>query len=190
MIVQTQFSSLWLRPRVASGRPEPLPLDLERGENPQGGQRRVRSASGPTESASTTLGHSGRGAACSLLPTPGDPGLGGYEEVARVSGPGFPRHPAPGRQGTRGGGGGPFPQVLIGPSRGPGEPGPAPRGGGPQVGREPGGSGRRRGPTWRGDPGPRAPCSRGAGARRGQGRPRGQGSPRVHVASHSRPERR
>lgn len=32
LIVQTQFSSLWLRPRVASGRPEPPPPNLEGGE--------------------------------------------------------------------------------------------------------------------------------------------------------------
>lgn len=35
LIVQTQFSSLWLRPRVASGRPEPPPPNLE-GERPGG----------------------------------------------------------------------------------------------------------------------------------------------------------
>lgn len=54
LIVQTQFSSLWLRPRVASGRPEPLPQNLE-GERPGG----ARDGSPDTRDPAAALGPQG-----------------------------------------------------------------------------------------------------------------------------------
>ncbi|XP_048205171.1 uncharacterized protein LOC125353510 [Perognathus longimembris pacificus] len=47
LIVQTQFSSLWLRPRVESGRPEPPPPDLEGERGSEGGAGRRGALGGP-----------------------------------------------------------------------------------------------------------------------------------------------
>lgn len=68
LIVQTQFSSLWLRPRVASGRPEPPPPNLE-GERPGGARDSPRTLSGPRRSPRTSgRTPSSRGAAAAGFP--------------------------------------------------------------------------------------------------------------------------
>lgn len=72
LIVQTQFSSLWLRPRVASGRPEPPPPNLE-WERPGG----ARAGPPDTRDPAAALGAQGARPAAEVQLRPAFPGIPG-----------------------------------------------------------------------------------------------------------------
>lgn len=139
LIVQTQFSSLWLRPRVESGRPEPPPPNLEgsAGRRVQGElKRRVeqvpRVVRGIPGTAGLSCVHRTGGlkrqrSPCSFSPPESWAGV--TEKLCAGRGEPFPRA----ARGRRVGEVAPFP---IPPSP-PGVraiPGPALRSGGPEWG--------------------------------------------------------
>lgn len=107
LIVQTQFSSLWLRPRVASGRPEPPPPNLEGGEAGRSAGR-----SPDTRDPAAALGAQGARPAAevqlrlpfrvSQAPAWEKPGIGATEGISAL---GFSTRTGPAQRAPRGGGG-------------------------------------------------------------------------------------